>query len=211
MVKANNFSLVLVILEPDRIRSHPDDPVPSKLELENTGDHSPLTLEAQQTSIRPPPLRWSYCNVPVLISLMLLVLLKSILEGLTSSTPTVGRYYFGWNSHSSGIFLAVMASLVLPVNYLVANVSRRYDDREMIVATLGVMLAGILGFLVYSIDYSETRYVCSSFVIFCSCNAIEAPTMGLLSKTIPKAMASGILNAGKLISEISRCITIASS
>ena len=95
-----------------------------------------------------------------------------------------------------------MASFVLPVNYLVANVSRRYDDREMIVAILGVMLAGLVGFLVYSgIAYSETRFICASFIIFCSCNAVEAPTMGLLSKTIPKRMASGILNAGLLATE----------
>lgn len=179
--------------------------MPAKLELENAGEQSSLTLETRQTSTIQPPSLGSYCNIPVLLSLMVLVLLKSVLEGLTSSTPTVGRFYFGWNSHSSGIFLAIMASLVLPVNHLVANVSRRYDDREMIVVTLGVMLTGIVGLLVYSADgaaYSEIRYVCASFVIFCSCNAVEAPTMGLLSKTIPKAMASGILNAGKIISDI---------
>lgn len=167
--------------------------------MEKTSEQSPLT-EAQHNQQK----QFSCCNIPVLLSLMVLILLKSVLEGLTSSTPTVGRYYFGWNSHASGIYLALMASLVLPVNYLVANVSRRYDDREMILVTLGIMLAGLFGFLVYSNNgdaYSETRFICAGFVIFCSCNAIEAPTMGLLSKTIPKSMASGIFNAGLLATE----------
>lgn len=197
---------ILLLSEPDR--SKPQTEVPASIELEKAGEQSPLTTVAQHNSlpviIQNIPRRWSCCNTPVLLSLLVLVLLKSILEGLTSSTPTVGRYYFGWNSHASGIYLAFISSLVLPVNYLVANVSRRYDDREMILGILGVMLAGILGFLVYSHDgiaYSETRFICSGFIIFCSCNAIEAPTMGLLSKTIPKSMASGILNAGLLATE----------
>ena len=162
--------------------------------MEKTSEHTPLT-EAQHSSSlavqHNEPKQFTCCNVPVLLSLMVLVLLKAVLEGLTSSTPTVGRYYFGWNSHASGIYLALMASLVLPVNYLVANISRRYDDREMILVLLGIMLAGLLGFLVYYSNngdaYSETRFICAGFIIFCSCNAIEAPTMGLLSKTIPKS------------------------
>jgi hypothetical protein len=195
------------MLEPDRSKPQADIAPPTNIELNKNSEQSPLTTEAVGSSssavIQYGPSRRCW-NTPVLLSLIILVLLKSILEGLTSSTPTVGRYYFGWNSHASGIYLALLASLVLPVNYMVANVSRRYDDREMIVVTLGVMLAGVIGFLVYSHDgvsYSETRYICAGFIIFCSCNAIEAPTMGLLSKTIPKSMASGILNAGLLATE----------
>eukprot|EP00956_Cyclotella_meneghiniana_P028399 scaffold65814_cov67-Cyclotella_meneghiniana.AAC.2 len=151
----------------------PDRSKPPK--AENTAPEKDMARATSSWDVveSTPSKRFSCCNIPVLICLMVLVLLKSTLEGLTSSTPTVGRYYFGWNSHASGIYvrLALMASFVLPVNYLVANVSRRYDDREMIVAILVVMLA------------------------------VEAPTMGLLSKTIPKSMASGILNAGLLATE----------
>lgn len=194
-------------IEPDRSKPQTESAVPTNIELEKADEQSPLTTDAHHGSfpiIHNMPRRWSCCNIPVLLSLMVLVLLKSTLEGLTSSTPTIGRYYFGWNSHASGIFLALMASLVLPVNFMVANISRRYDDRELIVGILGAMLVGIVGFLVYSHDgeaYSETRFICAGFIIFCSCNAIEAPTMGLLSKTIPKSMASGIFNAGLLATE----------
>lgn len=118
-------------------------------------------------------------NVPVLISLMLIVLLKAVLEGLSSSAPTVSRYYFGWGVHANGIFLAVLASCVLPTNIFVAHISRRFDDRELITATLVVMLVGILGVLNYGEGsrYSEARFVLFGLIIFVSCNALEGPTM----------------------------------
>ena len=192
-------------IEPDRSKRK-EETVPTKMELENTAtEQSPLLPTVPNDRMDFQSIPWkrsSCCNIPVLLSLMILVLLKSILEGLTSSTPTVGRHYFGWNSHISGMFLAIMASLVLPVNCFVAGCSQKYDDREMIFVTLGVMFTGVATFLVYhEAEYSEIRFICASFIIFCSCNAIEAPTMGLLSKTIPKRMASGVMNAGLLATE----------
>lgn len=116
-------------------------------------------------------------NIPVVISLVLLVLLKSVLEGISSSAPTVSRYYFGWGVHASGIYLALLASFVLPTNFLLAYISRRYDDRELILVALVVMFVGILGFLVYGEEYSETRFIFFGLVTFVSCNALEGPTM----------------------------------
>lgn len=157
-----------------------------------------ISLEA------PKEFQDSRCNVPVVVSLFLLVLLKSIVEGLTSSTPTISRYYFGWGVHANGIYLAGLASLMLPASFVVAQVSRKYDDRELIIVTLVIMLCGILGFLEYdstSETYSETRFIMFGFVMFVSCSCLEGPTMGLLSKTIPKSLASGVLNAGLLATE----------
>eukprot|EP00584_Thalassiosira_punctigera_P006648 CAMPEP_0172540916 /NCGR_PEP_ID=MMETSP1067-20121228/11820_1 /TAXON_ID=265564 ORGANISM="Thalassiosira punctigera, Strain Tpunct2005C2" /NCGR_SAMPLE_ID=MMETSP1067 /ASSEMBLY_ACC=CAM_ASM_000444 /LENGTH=900 /DNA_ID=CAMNT_0013326849 /DNA_START=131 /DNA_END=2833 /DNA_ORIENTATION=+ len=143
-------------------------------------------------------------NIPVLISLELLVLLKSVIEGVSSSAPTVSRYYFGWGVHASGIYLALLASFVLPTSFLVAYISRRFDDRELILGSLVMMFVGILGFMVYSEDgegYSEVRFIFFGLVAFVSSNALEGPTMGLLSKTIPKSLARGVLNAGLLATE----------
>jgi len=140
-------------------------------------------------------------NTPVLVSLGLLVLLKSIVEGLMSSAPTLSRYYFGWGLHSIGIFLVILSSLVLPTNFFVAYISQRFDDRELILGSLVTTLIGILGFLVYSEDgseYSEARFILFGIVMYVSCNALEGPVMGLLSKTIPKSLARGVLNAGLL-------------
>jgi hypothetical protein len=62
-VKANDFLLILHIAEPDRAKPHLGDPVPSKLELENAGEQSPLTLETRQTSNIQPLSLGSYCTV----------------------------------------------------------------------------------------------------------------------------------------------------
>ena len=140
-------------------------------------------------------------NIPVIMSLVLLVLLKSVLEGLSSSAPSVSKYYFSWGVHASGIFLALLAAFVLPINIIVAYVSRRYDDRELILASLVVMLVGILVFMVNGKDYSELQFVLGGIIMFVSANSLEGPTMGLLSKTIPKRLAKGILNAGLLATE----------
>ena len=140
-------------------------------------------------------------NIPVIMSLVLLVLLKSVLEGLSSSAPSVSKYYFSWGVHASGIFLALLAAFVLPINVIVAYVSRRYDDRELILASLVVMFVGILVFMVNGKEYSELQFVLGGIIMFVSANSLEGPTMGLLSKTIPKRLAKGILNAGLLATE----------
>jgi len=166
------------------------------------GGATPAALAVPEAKPKRKPFR---VNIPVATSLLLLFILKCVLEGLSSSTPIVSRYYFGWGVHASGIYLAAVASLMLPANFVVAHVSRRYDDRELIVASLLVMVVGILGFLDYGGDeegeYSETRFIMGGFFIFVACNALEGPTMGLLSKTIPSSMARGTLNAGLLATE----------
>ncbi len=158
------------------VKGGPSDDANSEKEaLLNLGASSSDSVYCFQ----PEKLLRSCGNVPVLMSLMLVVLLKAVLEGLSSSAPTISRYYFGWGVHANGIFLAVLASCVLPTNFFIAHVSRRFDDRELITATLVVMLIGILGVLNYGegTRYSEVRFVIFGLVIFVSCNALEGPTM----------------------------------
>ena len=211
---------IIFFEEPDRGESTTKN-APSK-SSEQIEENSPIpssstggTHPSENTPlIKPPHISISFdalsqkkesrCNIPVLVSMLLLVLLKSVLESLTSSAPTISGFYFGWGVHDSGIYLAGLASFMLPCSFAVAQISRKYDDRELILATLLMMLIGILGFLVYGGDedsYSETRFILFGFVIFVSCNALEGPTMGLLSKTIPQSLAKGILNAGLLATE----------
>ena len=172
--------------------------------LNNPSDGALSISTAQSSRSMKNPLLKSFGNVPVLLSLALLVLLKAVLEGISSSAPTISRYYFDWGVHATGIYLAVLASCVLPTNFGVAYISRRFDDRELILGTLIAMFVGLLGFLVYSEDgryYSEARFVVFGILTFAACNALEGPTMGLLSKVIPKSLAAGVLNAGLLATE----------
>jgi hypothetical protein len=42
--------------------------------------------------------------------------LKLVLEMLLSSTSTVTKFYFGWDSRRSGLFMASVALLMFPAN-----------------------------------------------------------------------------------------------
>jgi cyanate permease len=146
------------------------------------------SLLASVKEFNPMKLLKSSCNIPVMVSIALLALLKSILEGLSSSASTISRHYFGWGVHSSGIYLAVQASFVLPTTLFISQISRKYDDRELILGTLVVMFVGICGFLVYPENvpfltgehggYSETRFILFGIVIF---SAVRDYLVGLLS------------------------------
>jgi hypothetical protein len=98
------------------------------------------------------------------------------------------------------MYLAVLGLLVLPANWLVALVAQKYDDRELILAIEFFMLSGCLAILKYS-TYTVPQYVFGSVMIFVSTNALEGPTMSLLSKTIPLAYSRGLLNVGLLATE----------
>mmetsp|Transcript_16368 Transcript_16368/g.37871 ORF Transcript_16368/g.37871 Transcript_16368/m.37871 type:complete len:911 (-) Transcript_16368:60-2792(-) len=158
-----------------------------------SGNKTAHSIRGQMTSC--------FGHIPVMVSLLLLMLLKSVLEGISSSAPTLSRHYFHWGVDASGAYLAFLASMVLPTTVSVARFSRRYDDRELIVAMLTAMVLGITGFLVYGEHYSETRFILFGCVSFVASNALEGPTMGLLSKVIPKSLAAGVLNAGLLATE----------
>jgi len=194
---------ILFFEEPDRVQHNfakeekadatSDERAPLK---SNTGELTEVE-PCKKTAKRS----FSFGGVPVLVCLLLLVLLKAVLEGLTSSTPTVSRFYFDWNVNFCGAYLAMLASFMIPANYVVATVSRRFDDREIILAMLVMMAVGIAGFMTYAGSDAEVSFICFSLIIFISCNALEGPTMGLLSKVIPKSLRAGILNAGWLATE----------
>lgn len=193
---------ILFFEEPDRVQHT----VAKEEKTASSDERAPLknageTME-EEPCTKTAKTSFNFGGVPVLVCLLLLVLLKSVLEGLTSSTPTVSRFYFDWDVNLCGAYLAILASLMIPANYVVATVSRRFDDREIILAMLVMMAVGIAGFMTYDgSDASEVSFICFSLIIFIACNALEGPTMGLLSKVIPKSLRAGILNAGWLATE----------
>lgn len=140
-------------------------------------------------------------NVPVMITFLIYFVLKFILESLLSSTAVLSGYYFNWNDGQSGSYLAVLGLLVLPANWVVARVAQRYDDRELIIAIEVCMLFGCLAILDYTTTYKATQYIFASCSIFVATNALEGPTMSLLSKSIPKYYRRGFWNVGLLATE----------
>jgi len=164
------------------------------LETYTIGTSSEFVCDSKE-----PPL-WK--NVAVMVSLWMYFVLKLVLEMLMSSTSTIAKYYFSWDSKQSGLFLACVALLMFPVNFVVAKLSQKYEDRELIVAALLIMLISVLGVIDYDPDsYSVYQYVIFGVGIFLSTNGLEGVNMSLLSKTIPTSWARGTFNSGFLATE----------
>jgi hypothetical protein len=154
-------------------------------------------MESFLSASEPPIWR----NIPVMITLAIYFALKLVSEAILSAASILTRFYFGWDSGISGMYLAALGLLVLPANLGVAFLSRLYDDRELIIAMYMVMLLGCLSIIQYTEVYRPTQYIASSVVLFISTNAIEGPNMSLLSKTIPKSWSKGVFNVGLLSTE----------
>mmetsp|Transcript_11358 Transcript_11358/g.18796 ORF Transcript_11358/g.18796 Transcript_11358/m.18796 type:complete len:709 (-) Transcript_11358:295-2421(-) len=143
-----------------------------------------------------------YKNVAVMTTLGIYFVLKLVLECLLSSTATITSFYFDWNVTRTGLLLAILGLLMFPANMVVAILSRRYQDREIIIATEVIILVGTISIIAYSGDnYTPLQYIVASVCCFLGTNMLEAPNMSLLSKTIPRSMAKGIFNSGLLATE----------
>lgn len=143
-------------------------------------------------------------NIPVRLTLIWYFVLKLVLELLLSSTANVTYWYFDWRESASGTYLAILGLLMFPANYWLGYMSYRYDDRDLIIASLILMLAGIFTFVNYPsniVSYTVFQYVLGSVIIFVSTNMLEGVNMSLLSKTIPRSMAKGTFNSGLLATE----------
>jgi hypothetical protein len=158
------------------------------------------TSQGDRTVTVPPPL-WQ--NIPVMTTLAIYCVLKLALESCLSSTATLTAFYFDWGAQASGVFLATLGLLMFPANLVVAYFSRRYDDRELIMALLLILSVGAGGIVNYGRPeaYSLIQYITFAVCIFVSATALEGPNMSLLSKSIPKHWAKGLFNVGLLATE----------
>jgi MFS family permease len=112
------------------------------------------------------------------------------------------RYYFDWDVPESGLFLSILGLLMFPANAVIAILSSRWEDREIMLPTQVIVLVGSLGIIAYSQEnYSAIQYIVFGLCIFLGTNMLEAPTMSLLSKTIPRRWAKGTWNSGLLATE----------
>lgn len=202
------IATIVFFEEPDRSHMFVETPKkPSSINLANgNGENTYLLADNQSASgeLEPPPKKVTFLsNIPVMTTLWVYFILKLVLECLMSSCPTMTSHYFGWSSRESGCFLAFLGLLMFPANMVVARLSHRFEDRELIRASLGAISLSILGFAGYipGIKYSMFQYMPFGVCIFISTNALEGPNMSLLSKSIPSSWAKGIFNTGFLATE----------
>ena len=146
----------------------------------------------------------SCCNIPVIITLVVYMVLKMVLEAVLSSESNLTALYFGWEGNIMGLHLTLLALLILPVNFGVTFLARSYYDRELIIGLLVAMLGGCVIIHQYQTsleDYTLWQYLIGSAVLFVCASALEAPNMSLLSKVIPRSWSKGIINVGLLATE----------
>jgi MFS family permease len=184
---------------PDKVDTTTFNNEKSALLQLNTKNHSNDNNEQLHSKPKDKPL-WK--NIPVMSTIWNYFVLKLVLECLLSSSAMLTSFYFSWDMTSSGTLLAVLGLLMFPANYVVAKMSHQYDEREMIMATLLLILLGIVGIIYYGDEYYTTaQYVFFAMCIFLGTNALEGPNMSLLTKTIPIAWARGTFNSGLLATE----------
>jgi MFS-type transporter involved in bile tolerance (Atg22 family) len=198
------ISAVLFFEEPDRSHLFSTKPIESTELFVIDTERQPLiknisTISSLQIEKKVYPL---YRNIPVMMTLWIYFVLKLALECLLSSSATVASYYFEWDARHTGTFLAVLGLLMFPANLLVAKLSHRFEDREIIYVTLIMMFLSVLGMIAYRPShYSMKQYTFFGVCVFLSTNSLEGPNMSLLSKTIPRSWAKGTFNSGFLATE----------
>ncbi|GLE01159.1 hypothetical protein PINS_up009989 [Pythium insidiosum] len=179
----------------------------TSMEHGKAGEKTPLLplsnahVHAHSHSHAAPPLSSLWHNVPVVATLLIYIVLKLVLECLLTASSTIGQYYFKWNSTDAGLYLAMLGLLMFPTNVVVSWLCVRYEDRELILMSEGLMLVGVAVIVRYTQSYSVVQFVLGGVIIFISTNVLEGVNMSLLSKTIPRAFARGTFNSGLLATE----------
>lgn len=138
----------------------------------------------------------------VKVQLLIYFMLKFSMEILLSESSVVTSYYFGWTTSSVAVFLAILGLTVLPVNAVVGTyISNMFEDRQILVASEVVLLAGVLLSFNVASRYTAAQYVCSALLTFVSAEVLEGVNLSLLSQVMPARLSRGTWNGGLLSTE----------
>ncbi|CAM0952518.1 unnamed protein product [Alopecurus aequalis] len=138
----------------------------------------------------------------VKVQLLIYFMLKFSMEILLSESSVVTSYYFGWNTSTVAVFLATLGLTVLPINAVVGTyISNMFEDRQILVASEVVLLAGVLLSFNVVTRYTATQYVCSALLTFVSAEVLEGVNLSLLSQVMPARLSRGTWNGGLLSTE----------
>ncbi|CAN6218437.1 unnamed protein product [Urochloa humidicola] len=139
----------------------------------------------------------------VKFQLLIYFMLKYAMEILLSESSVVTSYYFGWNTSTIAVFLAILGLTVLPVNAIVGTyISNMFEDRQILLASEVLLLLGILlSFRVMGTTYTAAQYVCSALLTFVSAEVLEGVNLSLLSQVMSSRLSRGTYNGGLLSTE----------
>ncbi|KAM0929872.1 hypothetical protein ACQ4PT_001328 [Festuca glaucescens] len=138
----------------------------------------------------------------VKVQLLIYFMLKFSMEILLSESSVVTSYYFGWTTSTVAIFLAMLGLTVLPINAVVGTyISNMFEERQILVASEVVLLAGVLLSFNLLSTYTAAQYVCSALLTFVSAEVLEGVNLSLLSQVMPARLSRGTWNGGLLSTE----------
>ncbi|KAJ1290471.1 hypothetical protein BS78_02G246400 [Paspalum vaginatum] len=138
----------------------------------------------------------------VKVQLLIYFMLKYAMEILLSESSVVTSYYFGWNTSTIAVFLAILGLTVLPVNAIVGTyISNMFEDRQILLASEVVLLLGVLLSFRVTGTYTAAQYVCSALLTFVSAEVLEGVNLSLLSQVMSSRLSRGTYNGGLLSTE----------
>jgi hypothetical protein len=128
----------------------------------------------------------------VKVQLLIYFMLKFSMEILLSESSVVTSYYFGWTTSTVAIFLATLGLTVLPINAVVGTyISNMFEDRQILLASEVVLLAGVLLSFNVVWTYTAAQYVCSALLTFVAAEVLEGVNLSLLSQVMPARLSRG--------------------
>jgi len=192
---------------PDEI-GHGDDGTLEKLQTmsrkPSKNGHSHHTYMESITEIR----RLVVSNVACPTTIAVLCIAKTTGEVVLSSCGSIAHRYFDWSGARSGLFMGLIATMILPINLTLAS-ERNYTERgimklALVVARWGLILMvnyeALFFFAIslvkgsmreesstgriyyYDSIFGGVQYVVSFTIIFLSVVTLESVTLALISK-----------------------------
>ncbi|KAL6846742.1 hypothetical protein ACP4OV_024190 [Aristida adscensionis] len=139
------------------------------------------------------------------VQLQIYFTLKYAMEILLSESSVVTGHYIGWDTSRIIVFLAVLGLTVLPVNSVVSTyISNMFEDRQILLASEVVLLAGVVLSFRLTGRYTAARAVrlavCSALLTFVSVEVLEV--MSTEAGTLARVAADGTITVvGCLLGE----------
>mmetsp|Transcript_7795 Transcript_7795/g.48330 ORF Transcript_7795/g.48330 Transcript_7795/m.48330 type:complete len:752 (+) Transcript_7795:5453-7708(+) len=135
------------------------------------------------------------------VCFLTLFVLKFVQQGFITSVANVGPGLFGWGADRSGVFLSSVNLSMLPVNFAVASLSYYISDRGMLLSADILGSVGCAVMLAIKGSLSVLRFTAGGVCVLAATVVMEAVSMSLMSKKLPKKYAAGTFNMGFLATE----------
>jgi hypothetical protein len=139
---------------------------------------------------------WWLSKPGLTLTLSTCLLGKMVQEVVIVSAAVVSKRYWRWDSIRVGTYLAALGLLMMPLNLFAGRLSKRHDDRDLVVAFETVIGLGLGVTLVHNAGYSVGQYIVGATLVFVGASLLDGVAMSLLSKLLSRALSKQAKAAG---------------